>query len=201
MAYPKRLLSDDEKVVSEFRPHWQKIVVPILLLVIVTALTVAVYSRTDGTAPKIVAIGLVIVWLALSVKPLLVWLTTKYVITTERVIVRAGILSRSGKEIPLEVINDVAFNQSLFERIVKSGDLLIESAGQYGQSRYTDIPHPERVQSLIYEVREDRTYDLESSGTGGSSAAHEIEKLAELREKGVISVDEFEKRKKKLLES
>ena len=69
---------------------------------------------------------------------------------TERLIHRLGLLSKQGKEIPLEVINDVAFNQTAWERIFGTGDLLIESAGTHGQTKYTDIPNPEGIQSLIY---------------------------------------------------
>lgn len=201
MAYPEKLLSKDEKVVTEFRPHWQAILIPILLLVVALALVVIVFQQADGTVAKAVAGGILLVWLVMAARRLAIWATTKYVITTERVIVRSGVFSRRGKEIPLEVINDVAFNQSLFERIVKSGDLLIESAGQYGQSRYTDIPHPETLQSLIYQVREKRIYELEGHGGVRHSVADEIAKLAELRDKGDISDEEFEQRKRKLIDS
>ena len=81
--------------------------------------------------------------LALVARGLIRWLTTLHIVTNERVIYRRGLIAKQGKEIPLEVINDVAFSQSVFERIFRTGDLLIESAGgTHGQSRYSNIPDP-----------------------------------------------------------
>ena len=74
------------------------------------------------------------------VKGSIQWFTTLHVITNERVIYRAGFIAKRGKEIPLEVINDVAFNQTIFEKAFGTGDLMIESAGTHGQTRYRDIP-------------------------------------------------------------
>jgi hypothetical protein len=94
------------------------------------------------------------------------------------------------------MINNVAFGQSLFERAVRSGDLVIESAGEGGQTRYRDIPNPERLQSLIYQVRERRIIALRGSG---ASVASELETLARLRDRGDLSAEEFESQKRKLL--
>ncbi|MEX2280469.1 MAG: SHOCT domain-containing protein, partial [Acidimicrobiia bacterium] len=87
--------------------------------------------------------------------------------------------------------------QSLIERAIRSGDLVIESAGETGQSRYADIPDPEGLQSLIYQQREARTVSLRR---GGSSVSEELSGLAELRDRGVLSEEEFEAQKRRLLE-
>ncbi len=196
MPYPERLLSPGEKVVKEFRPHWQALLAPIITFIIAVAIAAVALSMLEPPARTWVAAGALIVWLVVSVGRIAVWATTQYVITNERVIYRAGVFARRGKEIPLEVINDIAFNQSLFERMIRSGDLLIESAGEYGQSRYTDIPDPEALQSLIYQLRETRQVGFRS---GGNSTASEIESLARLRDQGILTEDEFEVQKRKLL--
>ncbi len=197
MRYPERLLSKDEQVVKAFRPHWQVLIVPVLITVVVIAVVAVAFTRLDRAPAWVVTAGAVVLWFLLNTKRLLTWLTTQYVITDERVIFRAGILARRGKEIPLEVINDVAFAQTVLERLVRSGDLLIESAGEMGQSRYTDIPDPEAMQSLIYTIREARMLELKG-GPAGSVAA-EIEALARLRDQGIITDAQFEKRRDKLL--
>ena len=120
---------------------------------------------------------------------------THYVITNERLIVRRGFIARQGKEIPLEVINDVAFSQTVIERVLRSGDLLIESAGEQGQSRYSDIPDPEGVQSLIYQMREARTLNLQ----GKATAVEQLEILAKLHRDGVLTDEELVEKKQKLL--
>lgn len=198
MPYPQRLLSPGETIVKEFRPHWQALLVPILLAVVAIALAVLAWTILDPGTRAWVALGITAIWIVTAARRLLTWFTTGYVITNERVIFRAGVISRRGKEIPLEVVNDVAFNQSPFERLIRSGDLLIESAGEYGQSRYTDIPHPETLQSLIYQLREDRTVGLRR---GGTSVGSELETLARLRDQGILTPEEFEAQKRKLLES
>ena len=199
MSYPERLLSPDESVVVEFRPHWQAILLPISLTgaaIVGIALT---FAFADGAVAWIIVVGIAAVWLLASVRTLADWWTTEYVLTTERVVVRAGVFSRRGTEIPLEVINNVAFTQSLLERMIRSGDLLIESAGESGQSRFTDIPDPEGLQSQIYQTRERRMVALNTGDVPLASTADELSKLAELRDSGVLSEDEFQAQKARLL--
>jgi uncharacterized membrane protein YdbT with pleckstrin-like domain len=196
MAYPERLLSPDEILVTQFRPHWQVLLGPLGLAVVAMAGVVASLVLLDGGLRIWVALGVVLVWLLVSARRLATWYTTNYVITNERVIVRSGILARAGKEIPLEVINDVTFSQSPFERLIRSGDLLFESAGEFGQSRFTNIPDPEAKQSMIYRQREQRMVHFRS---GGASTASQLEALVRLRDQGVLSAEEFDAQKRKLL--
>jgi hypothetical protein len=148
------------------------------------------------------------------------WATTHFVLTTERLIFRSGLVAKFGREIPLERINDVTFSQSLFERLVGVGDLLIESAGEHGQSRFSNIRDPETVQLEIYRQMEandrrragyattqphhpvghpaaDRT---PTPPTRGSSALDDLERLADLRDRGVVTEEEFQRMKRELLD-
>ena len=199
MSYPERLLSPDESIVVEFRPHWQAILLPISLAVAAVVGIALTFAFADGAVAWIIVVGIVAVWLLASVRTLADWWTTEYVLTTERVVVRAGVFSRRGTEIPLEVINNVAFTQSLLERMIRSGDLLIESAGESGQSRFTDIPDPEGLQSQIYQTRERRMVALNTGDVPRASTVDELSKLAELRDSGVLSEDEFQAQKARLL--
>jgi hypothetical protein len=89
----------------------------------------------------------------------------------------------------------------MFERLFGTGNLLIESAGTHGQSRYSDIPDPERVQSLIYEVREGRKIEMESGGgrAAAESPAAQLATLSRLHDEGKLTDTEFEVEKRKLL--
>ncbi|MDF1594717.1 MAG: PH domain-containing protein [Acidimicrobiia bacterium] len=198
MPYPERLLSPGEAVQLEFRPHWQRIMVPTAITIVAIAALVAVTALLDEGAMWISLAVVALVWLITAVPRYLDWWFTRYIVTNERLIVRSGVLARRGKEIPLEVINDVAFSQSVLERLVHSGDLLIESAGEQGQSRFTDIPRPEDVQSQIYQLREKRTVALEGGNQGG--AAGQLESLARLHRDGVLTDEEFAAKKQKLLD-
>jgi uncharacterized membrane protein YdbT with pleckstrin-like domain len=204
MGYPKRLLSDEEVIVSEFRPHWTGILKEGLLLVLIVVLIILVELQEDWSG--LISLGLIAAGLVVTARGLIRWLTTLHVITNERVIYRAGLISKTGKEIPHEVINDVAFNQRALERIFGTGDLLIESAGTHGQSRYQDIPDPEGVQSLIYREREKRLTQQNVAGmqtiapNSSQSVAEQLDTISRLHDEGKLSDAEFEAQKKKLLE-
>lgn len=200
MGYPQRLLSEGEEIVAEFRPHWFRIVKEILLLV---GAVVVIGLLVAQGANVWITLAVIVVALAVAARGLIRWLTTQHVITDERLIYREGWIAKRGKEIPLEVINDVAFSQNILERILGTGDLLIESAGTHGQSRYRDIPNPEEIQTLIYKVREERIRALGSNQTVTApvveSTASQLEKLARLHDQGKLTDEEFEREKAKLL--
>ncbi len=140
MKYPDRLLSSGEEIAAAFRPHWMAVVLPSLVSIVAVAALIAVVVSVDAPEVWYVVGGIVLLWLVVALPQWIAWWFTHYVVTSERVIVRRGFVARQGKEIPLEVINDVAFSQTVIERLLRSGDLLIESAGEQGQSRYSDIP-------------------------------------------------------------
>jgi membrane protein YdbS with pleckstrin-like domain len=209
MGYPERLLSDDEVIESQFRPHWSGILRDGLVVLGGIALAV-VLAIVD--APPWAYLALAVVVLLLIIGGVIRWANTLHVITNERLIYRAGFIAKRGTEIPLEVIQNVAFGQTILERIFGTGDLMIESAGTHGQTRYKDIPNPEGVQSLIYRVREIRMAQVESgrgaSPSGGAdwhapspgeSTASQLEKLSRLHDEGKLTDAEFQAEKAKLL--
>jgi uncharacterized membrane protein YdbT with pleckstrin-like domain len=202
MPYPKKLLNDYETVALDLHPHWWYFAEPVASLVASVALGIVVRVFLDDDAEKAatwVAIVLIVgcaLWLGIRY---LKWMTTNFVITSDRVIFRQGVLAKSGIEIPLERVNNVLFHQSIFERMLGAGDLLIESGGEDGQQRFTDVRRPERVQNLIHaqmEVNESRRL---SPNHAGADVAGQLEKLEGLLERGTISTDEFEAQKRKLL--
>lgn len=205
MGYPTRLLSDDEVIESQFRPHWSGILREGLIVLLGIALAVALLVFFDLHYGVYIALAGIVV--LLITRGLIRWITTLHVITNERLVYRAGFIGKHGTEIPLEVIQNVAFNQTIIERIFGTGDLMIESAGTHGQTRYRDIPKPEEVQSLIYRMREIRITDVESgnavkgrtSGPEGESVASQLEKLSILHDQGKLTDAEFEAEKAKLL--
>ena len=220
MGYPARLLSDDEVIESEFRPHWSGIIRE--GLVVLGGIVVAVILAIIGV-PWWAYVVLVALVLAVVARGLIKWYNTMHVITNERLIYRAGFIAKHGTELPLEVIQNVAFNQTIFERVFGTGDLMIESAGTHGQTRYRDIPNPEAVQSLIYRMRELRMEEMERGGrpleresgvpaeegvagvppeppvARGQSVAEQLEILSRLHDQGKLSDAEFQAQKSKIL--
>ena len=154
MPYPKKLLNDYETVAVDLHPHWWYFAQPVAALVwsIILGIIALVsdVSGTFGDILKWLMIVLIIISAIWVVVRYLKWMTTNFVITSDRLIFRAGVLAKMGVEIPLERVNTVHFSQSIFERMTGSGDLLIESGGEDGQQLFSDIRHPDRVQNLIH---------------------------------------------------
>jgi uncharacterized membrane protein YdbT with pleckstrin-like domain len=202
-TYPRRLLTEDEEVIREFRPHWRLLIIPFFWAL----LFIAAIFFTWRLAPDnevfdwIVTGAAVVAFFPLAFYPFISWWFTHYVLTNERLIRRSGVLSRAGVEIPLENINDMSFDQSILERMLRSGDVLIESAGEHGQSRFADIPQPEEFHSLVYKVREVRARDLqEGRDRPGEDSVGKLERLARLYREGLITEAEYEAKKAKLLD-
>jgi uncharacterized membrane protein YdbT with pleckstrin-like domain len=206
VAFPRRLLNENEDVLLDLRPHWSYFLgrALVLLLAVVAFVAVAVSIEND-VLPWVLGV-LVLLALGRLVLHYASWTTTEFVVTTDRLILRAGVLSKKGMEIPLERVNTVFFSQKLRERIFGFGDLVIESGGERGQQVINDVPHPERVQSVIHGAMEDEEDIREGARTAPAPATEresvldQIDRLDQLRQRGVISQTEFETKKAQLLE-
>jgi membrane protein YdbS with pleckstrin-like domain len=165
VAYPDDLLSEQEHVVVHSHPHFKMLIFPTLaLLVTVGAGTWLAILAKDASAPwnsvGLIAIGVValvlVVWLFLA--PLVRWRTTHFIVTTDRLIAREGVLKRTGIDIPMGRINSVQFEHGLLDRVFGCGTLIIESASDE-PLRFEDIPHVEKVHTVIYREVNDNPYD------------------------------------------
>ena len=137
MGYPSNVLAADEQVVLHRHPHWKRLIFPVLILLVVTAVAAfgaGFVSQTDwqSTAKNVVLLVILAVWLVivgwLTVWPFLNWWTTHFVITDRRVMFRHGLLTRSGIDIPLARINSVEFRHGLLDRVLRTGTLMFGSA-------------------------------------------------------------------------
>jgi uncharacterized membrane protein YdbT with pleckstrin-like domain len=160
VPYPDRLLGDDEEVVRHLHPHWLTLFRPVVwLLVIVGAASFGLAAIPAGTEQGLLRLLVLVVALVLLLVfvlvPVLRWRTTHYVITTHRLLFREGIMSRRGRDIGLSRITDVSYRQTLWERIINSGTLTIESAGEGGATVLRRIPDSEAVQQLLNHMVEE----------------------------------------------
>lgn len=181
MAFPDDVMTADEKVVLHLRPHWKVMIMPtIVLLLAIAAIAAALVLNWATTVVYIVA-GIAVIAVAIwSFWPWLVWRTTHYVFTNERIIFQFGVFARDRRDIPLMRVNDHSMSQSFIERILGCGTLTIESAGERGQSVLTDIPHVQVVQTKLYElVEHDR--DLHSLGEAELRTQLQADKTEETR--------------------
>ena len=207
MSFPESILTEDESIVRQFRPHWRMLAIPVLWAIAAIAAIVVVFELLppDDSTFDLIATGLILVAVVLLVvNPVIKWWFTSYVLTTERLITRTGVIARSGIELPLESINNVLFNQNVLERLLKSGDLLIESAGESGQSEFNNIPNPEEFQSLLYRTREEQARNTAAQESAIAAditrdPTEQLERASRLLKEGVLSAEEFEDMKKKIL--
>lgn len=201
-ALPRRLLTSDEDLLEEFHPHWRTLLPAGALCAVAVALTAGIFTVLDGgawRAPLAAAawFGVVVV----SGNALVRHVCTVYALTSQRLIWRWGVLRRSGLEIPLEQINTVSFSQGLIERVLRYGDLEVESASVNGTSRLTDIPDPQGFQSRVYAARNAaRTSPQQHAPGPGRAYWGALERLAGLYERGLLDEGEFARAKRELLD-
>jgi len=159
-------LTEDEHLVLRLHPHWKTLIRPVwvAVLVVAAALIAEVLIPSNSAAPverlvvAAVAILAVMLWL---IVPVLRWRTTTYELTTRRLRVRSGIATRRGRDIPLARINDVSFEKGLLDRLLGSGRLVVESAGEHGQILLNDIPRVEFTQATLFRLVEEEQRRLE----------------------------------------
>lgn len=154
MAYPDGLLVEGEQVVVHRHPHWRMLVVPVLVLLLVVGGTSFLAALVSAQSWAVWAwLGLAAAGLALigrfTVFPVVRWRTTHFVVTNRRVLVREGVLTRHGMDIPLRRIGSVQFRNSLLERMLGSGTLVIESDSDESLE-FDDVPGVRRVHALLY---------------------------------------------------
>jgi membrane protein YdbS with pleckstrin-like domain len=203
MAFPSRLLNQGETKVLDLRPHWSSFAVPATVLAAALGVLVALSAAGWPEWLQVVAAVATLVALARFALRYARWASTNFVVTSDRLIHRKGIVAKEGIEIPLERVNTVFFRQSVLERVLRCGDLVIESGGERGRQAFSDIPRPSLVQNEIYrqiEDNHDRMYAGRSHGAGGLSLVEQLERLDELCRRGVLTKAEFETEKSQLLE-
>lgn len=214
MGFDPKLLNNNEEVLLDVRPHWWFITPQAAMVVaaIVVTAVAAAFGMPDILV-YVLGVGILLTLLNLAWR-YVNWSGINFVITTDRLIFRSGVFSKKGIEIPLERINTVFFNTTLFERAVGSGDLTVESAGEGGQQNFDNVRKPQLIQQEIYramEINKTQEFTAMAQAHAAASAAvagtveralsipEQIEQLDQLRLRGVITEAEFQTKKSELL--
>lgn len=212
MGFPDDYLHPQESLILNLTPHWFRLAGPAAGLVGSLVLGVLALTVWDVQALRIIAGVLVLGCVVWFVARYISWVSSKFVLTTDRVIHREGVLRRSGIEIPLERVNTVFSSQSVFERMIGAGDLSIESASEDGRQNFEDMRNPGWIQNEIYvamENNENRKYDRIRDASQSSQApataptpsvTEQLNQLDDLRTRGVITQEEFDRKKAELLD-
>lgn len=157
---------DDEDVLLETGPHWLRLVPRLFPPALLVAAAVAAFVGWSAAPVWFawVLLGAFVVAGTIAGGRFLSWRSTTLVVTTSRIVHREGVLRRTGREIPISRVQDVSYRQSLLERLVGIGLVVVESAGSSSAVAMADVPHPAEVQRLV-----NRT--LEAAARPGGHAA------------------------------
>lgn len=157
MGYPEDALAPDEELILHTHPHWKMLFWPIITLIVATALAGflggLVWRTTEDTVRTALLLTILVVWLLIlawrCVSPIVSWKSTHFIVTDRRVLVREGVLTHSGIDIPMSRISSVQFQHGLVDRMFGTGALIIGSSSEE-PLEYADIPDVERVHAMLY---------------------------------------------------
>lgn len=157
MGLPAEQLGAREQVVLELHEHWKHLLLAGLICVaaLVGLVVVLMVSPDSGALAWLDTLGWVAFVLVVAIFgfwPFLEWRMRTYTITNERIATRRGVIRRSGRDIPLNRVNDVAFDQGIFDRLAKAGTLKISSASEHGTVVFRDIPRIHTVTTTLNEL-------------------------------------------------
>jgi uncharacterized membrane protein YdbT with pleckstrin-like domain len=201
----KTQLKKDEKIIMETKPHWLTLVGPFLLLLIGSIIGIVIGSYG-------LLIGLVLV--GYFIYKIIQRNNNLWTVTNLRVIDEYGVFSNNTKESPLDKINNVSYLQSFLGKIFGYGNVQIQTAAEIGSTTYFAVENPKELKDTITLMQEEykqnqikkQANEFASAIAAGqqnnkTDVAAELEKLYELKQKGILTDEEYNNRKTKILNS
>lgn len=157
MGIPAKLLAEDEEVIFHVRTHWKALAGPALVLIVTAALVAFLYVVIPESDFQqwlrlgVIAAG-VLVFFGAVLFPFLSWFCATYTVTNRRIITRRGVITRTGRDIPLSRVNDVSHERDLLDRLLGCGTLIIWSAGEQGKVVLYDVPRVQTIRAQIAQM-------------------------------------------------
>ena len=205
-------LKTDEKKLIIIRQHWIKLVLPFFAWVLLATLLLILNWFTAS-------VNLIII-LVTAIYPMIEYINWKYnlwCVTNMRVVDESGFFTRYSKESPLDKINNVEYDQSIWGRLLGFGNVDIQTAAELGETTYKLIHHPKLLKDTITRAQEEyKKTQIANQATQLAEAiartnpaaqpsqqmiADELHKLFELMQKGAITQEEYVAQKNKLIGS
>ncbi len=151
MAFPIKLLNDNESIILDLQPHWVRILFPIVEFVLFIISGIAMIKIFSPWGPFSPVIYLAALFEAIRFTRACVHRSSEgLIVTTERIIHRTGVFRKTSLEIPLARVNTVTVGQSLLESLYASGTVSVEYIGGEGLRReFHQFPQPVRIQKEI----------------------------------------------------
>ena len=204
----KTFLKKDEKILLITRQHWLRLVLPFFAWLLLTVLLIWWLNNTTAY----------IIILVSALYPLLEyvsWRHNLWCVTNLRVVDETGFFTRYSKESPLDKINNVEYDQTIWGRLFSFGNVDIQTAAELGETKYQLIHHPKLLKDTITHAQEEykkmqitnQATQLAEAIARTNSVAHpsqqmiadELHKLFELMQKGALTPEEFTTQKQRLM--
>ncbi len=204
-SYTNSLLGKEERILLVSRQHWLVIFGMILPELAILILLIG------GISISLITFQLEWIWFMfiLLILPVLsmlrdwlIWWNKQYIITNRRVIKIAGIINKDVTNSSLEKVNDVKLVQSFWGRVMNYGNVHIMTASELGINLFSQISDPIKFKTTMLDAKEKEESEIGDaikSGMKSNSAPDLILKLGDLRDKGLISEEEFQLKKKEIL--
>jgi uncharacterized membrane protein YdbT with pleckstrin-like domain len=206
----KTQLKKDEKIILLTKPHWFTLSLPFLIL-LAGLIIGSIIEKTITGSYGLFLILIVICYFIFKIiqRNMNIW-----VVTNLRVIDEHGVISNNSKESPLDKINNVTYKQSFWGKIFGFGNVQIQTAAEIGSTTYFAVEKPKELKDTITQMQEEykesqikkQATELANAIAAGEknktiNVAAELEKLYELKQKGILTEDEYSAGKKKILNS
>jgi uncharacterized membrane protein YdbT with pleckstrin-like domain len=205
-------LQKGEKILLVTFSSWTVLIVPVIVTLLGIAAAILIVVRTGSAWGWLLAALAVVYYLF----KYYAWKANIWVVTNCRVIDETGFFSHYAKESPLDKINNVSYDQTLMGRLFNYGHVEIQTAAEVGATDYYNVNHPKRLKDTITAAQSDyknlqfsnqamqmaAALDSRQAAPGPADAppiAAELEKLFELKMKGAITEEEYQRAKNRLL--
>jgi uncharacterized membrane protein YdbT with pleckstrin-like domain len=207
----RTVLKKDEKILIIIRQHWLKLALPFFAWLLLAILLIWLLPN------KSTAFIIVLVTAIYPMTEYINWKYNLWCVTNLRVVDESGFFTRYSKESPLDKINNVEYDQSVWGRLFGFGNVDIQTAAELGETTYNLIHHPKLLKDTITHAQEEyRKMQISNQATQLAEAiartnvgakpsqqmiADELQKLFDLLQKGAITQEEYLAQKNKLMGS
>lgn len=201
-TYIEGLLGENEQILLETHQHWfvlfGKIFLEILLIVVIV---VGIFIAYPFYPFAIYGIALVLIPVVGILNDIFVWRNKAYAVTNRRVIQSTGVFNKAVVDSSLEKVNDVKMTQTFFGRMFGYGDIQILTASELGVNLFHQINDPIAFKTAMLNAKERLGFDHEVSmeAHGSLDIPALIDRLDDLRKRGIITEVEFQRKKTELL--
>ncbi len=219
-TYLQKLLGEGEQVLYVDRQHWLVLLRNIFVegVAITAVLVLTIFLLTTPTLNNLPwrnwfsLLFFLLIWPVVSLLlDFFQWFNRKYIVTNWRVIQLSGVINKDVIDSSLEKVNDIELTQSFFGRIFQFGTVEILTASEIGVNKFQTIRNPVKFKNVIVNAKEQLGHDedhpayaaaapvVKAAPTPGDIPSM-IERLDDLRKRGVLTEEEFQRSKEQLLQ-